>query len=115
MGQQQLGVEPRGGGEGEALRSGGEWGMLTLYWLLAVVWATDIMAFVAGRTIGGPKLAPRVSPNKTISGALGGLASAVAAALLVDALFGGGLTTVAVGGAAVLAAGGLAAAIATRD
>ncbi|WP_422007068.1 phosphatidate cytidylyltransferase [Pyruvatibacter mobilis] len=61
------------------LRSGGEWGMLTLYWLLAVVWATDIMAFVAGRTIGGPKLAPRFSPAKTWSGLLGGMAGAAVA------------------------------------
>jgi len=61
------------------LRSGGDWGMVTLYWLLAVVWATDIMAFAAGRTIGGPKLAPRFSPAKTWSGLLGGMAGAAIA------------------------------------
>ncbi|MEQ8745258.1 phosphatidate cytidylyltransferase [Pyruvatibacter sp.] len=61
------------------LREGGDWGMLTLYWLLAVVWATDIMAFGVGRTVGGPKLAPRVSPAKTWSGLLGGMAGAAIA------------------------------------
>ena len=35
---------------------------------LVVVWATDIGAYFAGRTIGGPKLAPRLSPNKTWAG-----------------------------------------------
>ncbi len=61
------------------LRSGGDWGMLTLYWLLAVVWATDTMAFVVGRSVGGPKLAPRYSPSKTWSGLLGGMAGAAVA------------------------------------
>jgi phosphatidate cytidylyltransferase len=88
------------------LRSGGEWGMLTLYWLLAVVWATDIMAFVAGRTIGGPKLAPRFSPAKTWSGLLGGMAGAAVAgaatSLILDldvavllALISGGIAVIA--------------------
>jgi len=66
------------------LRSGGEWGMLTLYWLLAVVWATDIMAFVTGRTFGGPKLAPHLSPSKTWSGLLGGVAGAAVAGALTS-------------------------------
>lgn len=50
-----------------------------IFWLLFVVWATDIGAYAAGRSIGGPKLAPRFSPNKTWSGLLGG---ALAAALI---------------------------------
>lgn len=48
---------------------------LTL-WLLATIWAMDIGAYFAGRTIGGPKLAPRASPNKTWSGLLGGMIAA---------------------------------------
>ena len=52
---------------------------LAVFWLLAVVWATDIGAYAFGRIIGGPKLAPRVSPNKTWSGAVGGLISAALA------------------------------------
>ncbi len=41
------------------------------------MWASDIGAYVAGRAIGGPRLAPRISPGKTVSGALGGLLAAV--------------------------------------
>ena len=41
--------------------------------LFAVVWSTDIGAYIFGRVIGGPKLAPRISPNKTWSGLLGGM------------------------------------------
>ncbi|MGE4371813.1 MAG: phosphatidate cytidylyltransferase [Xanthobacter sp.] len=66
-----------------ALRGSGSLGMFAIFYLYAVVWATDIFAYFTGRTLGGPKLWPRVSPNKTWSGALGGvLAGAVAAALL---------------------------------
>ncbi|MGE3770471.1 MAG: phosphatidate cytidylyltransferase [Bdellovibrionales bacterium] len=42
-----------------------------IFFLLAVVWATDIGAYLFGRVIGGPKLAPVISPSKTWSGALG--------------------------------------------
>jgi phosphatidate cytidylyltransferase len=45
--------------------------------LLLIVWATDIAAYLAGRLIGGPKLAPAISPGKTWSGAAGGLAGAL--------------------------------------
>ncbi len=40
--------------------------------VLLVVWCTDIGGYFAGRAIGGPKLWPRVSPNKTWAGAIGG-------------------------------------------
>ena len=53
-----------------------EQGRETLFWLLCVVWATDIGAYAAGRTIGGPKLMPSVSPKKTWAGLLGGIFSA---------------------------------------
>lgn len=53
-----------------------EQGRETLFWLLFLVWATDIGAYAAGRSIGGPKLLPRVSPKKTWAGLLGGILSA---------------------------------------
>jgi len=51
-------------------------GRATLLWLLAVVWATDIGAYAAGRTFGGPRLAPRWSPRKTWAGLVGGIVCA---------------------------------------
>ena len=47
-----------------------------LIWVFLVVWSTDIGAYFAGRTIGGPKLAPSISPNKTVAGLIGGVISA---------------------------------------
>lgn len=47
-------------------------GRATVLWLFAVVWATDIGAYVVGRAIGGPRLAPRWSPGKTWAGLVGG-------------------------------------------
>jgi len=63
-------------------------GLATLLWVLAVVWATDTGAYAAGRSLGGPKLAPRISPNKTWAGLIGGTVAAavmgVGASLLVQ-------------------------------
>jgi phosphatidate cytidylyltransferase len=56
-----------------------EWAYMGLvFWVMIVTWATDIGAYFAGRAIGGPKLAPRVSPNKTWAGLIGGAAAALA-------------------------------------
>jgi phosphatidate cytidylyltransferase len=49
--------------------------------LLLIVWASDIGAYMTGRAIGGPRLAPAISPGKTWSGAVGGLAAAAATGL----------------------------------
>lgn len=52
--------------------------------LLFVIWSTDIGAYFAGKIIGGPKLAPSISPGKTWSGALGGTLSAALTALVIS-------------------------------
>ena len=56
-------------------RIGDDWSVTM--WLLVAVWATDINAFLVGRTVGGPKLAPKISPGKTWSGLIGGIVGAV--------------------------------------
>jgi phosphatidate cytidylyltransferase len=47
-------------------------GLTFVLWLLAVVIVTDIMGYFAGRTLGGPKFWPRVSPKKTWTGTTAG-------------------------------------------
>lgn len=58
------------------LRGQEDSGFLLTIWLLLLIWAMDIGAYIAGRAIGGPKLAPRASPNKTWAGLIGGMLSA---------------------------------------
>lgn len=58
-------------------------GFALALWTLAIVWATDIGAYFAGRTIGGPKLAPTISPNKTWAGLIGGMVLAGIAGALI--------------------------------
>jgi phosphatidate cytidylyltransferase len=65
-----------------ALRSDPVVGLQQIFWIVALVIAADTGAYIAGRSIGGPKLAPRVSPNKTWAG-LGG---AVVSAAIVGAI-----------------------------
>ncbi|NVD41225.1 phosphatidate cytidylyltransferase [Ensifer sp. HO-A22] len=55
-----------------ALRGDDNPGLAATLFVFAVVWGTDILAYFVGRALGGPKLAPRISPGKTWSGAIGG-------------------------------------------
>ena len=59
------------------LRHDVEWGFIAIVFLFGIVWATDILAFYVGRAVGGWKLWPKVSPNKTWSGAIAGACGAV--------------------------------------
>jgi phosphatidate cytidylyltransferase len=55
-------------------------------WIFATVWVTDVAAYFVGRGVGGPKLWPRVSPKKTWSGFLGGVAAGTFAGVAVAAV-----------------------------
>jgi phosphatidate cytidylyltransferase len=48
-------------------------GLVLTFWALSLVWATDIGAYFSGRSIGGPKIAPAISPSKTWAGLIGGM------------------------------------------
>ncbi len=50
---------------------------LTLFIILGSIWALDIGAYCFGMKLRGPKLAPQISPNKTVSGAIGGAATCI--------------------------------------
>ncbi|GAA0729760.1 phosphatidate cytidylyltransferase [Sphingomonas japonica] len=51
-------------------------GLFLSLWAMGLVWACDTAAFFVGRSVGGPKFAPRISPNKTWSGFVGGVFAA---------------------------------------
>jgi phosphatidate cytidylyltransferase len=61
------------------LRSDEPFGFTAVLFVFLVVWSSDTAAYAAGRSIGGPKLWPRVSPNKTWAGLIGALAAGAAA------------------------------------
>ncbi|WP_029008145.1 phosphatidate cytidylyltransferase [Azospirillum halopraeferens] len=63
------------------LREAPEAGLALFLFVLLTVWATDIGAYAAGRSIGGPRLAPRISPKKTWAGLLGGVVASGLAGL----------------------------------
>jgi phosphatidate cytidylyltransferase len=75
-------------------------GLTAVLFIAATVWATDIFAYLAGRSIGGPLLWPSVSPNKTWAGAIGGLIGGVAAATMVA--YASGITKLAAVGLVAL-------------
>jgi phosphatidate cytidylyltransferase len=85
-------------------------GLSAVLIVLAVVWATDTGAYVAGKLIGGAKLWPAVSPNKTWAGAAGGLVAGVLAGLVVAIILG-----LPIGAMLILVCAGLSAAAGAGD
>lgn len=82
------------------LRGEPQTGLIAIVWLLAVVWCADIAAYFFGRIIGGPKLWPAVSPNKTWAGLAGAIIGGlVAGALAAWGLSSGGIAALALTGA----------------
>jgi phosphatidate cytidylyltransferase len=73
-------------------------GLYLVAWLVAVVVACDVLAFFAGRAVGGPRLAPRISPGKTWAGLGGAVAGGAAAGAVLASAF--GLTGAGTGGLA---------------
>jgi len=61
--------------------------MMTVFWVFLVVWGTDIGGYFAGKSIGGPKLAPKISPKKTWAGLLGGMVLAALASVALNFVF----------------------------
>lgn len=80
-------------------------GLVTVVWLFGIVVATDTCAYFTGRTLGGPKLAPRISPKKTWSGLFGGMAGAAIVGGVLAAVIEADVASVALasGGFAVIA------------
>ena len=74
-------------------------GLELLVWAFIVTWSTDIGAYFAGRSFGRRKLAPTISPNKTVEGLIGGIVAA--------ALFGGAWALATGLGSALLVLGPL--------
>ena len=72
------------------LRSDEQLGLLAVVFVLLVVAVTDTAEFVLGKTAGGPKLAPTISPGKTWAGLIGGVVSAAIAAALFSRVTGTG-------------------------
>ena len=68
------------------MRGDEPYGFTAVLFIFAVVWGSDTAAYAAGRTIGGPKLWPRVSPNKTWAGFVGALAAGAASGAIFAAL-----------------------------
>jgi phosphatidate cytidylyltransferase len=72
-----------------AIRQDPDYGFHAILYLFFVVWSADTGAFFTGRAIGGPKLAPVISPNKTWAGLIGGALAAGLAGMLFAYWLGG--------------------------
>jgi len=71
------------------LRQDADYGRRAIIWLLLVVWSSDVGSYISGRLIGGPKLAPRLSPKKTWAGVAGGIVAALTVGMAAAEILGG--------------------------
>ncbi|MFB7145379.1 phosphatidate cytidylyltransferase [Agrobacterium deltaense] len=85
-----------------AIRGDDLTGFVSILFIFAVVWSTDILAYFVGRAIGGPKLAPSISPGKTWSGAIGGAVAAVIGGGAVSMAYHGRISVLVLGLALIL-------------
>jgi phosphatidate cytidylyltransferase len=80
------------------MRGNEPFGFRAVLFIALVVAATDTAAFISGRLIGGPRLAPAISPNKTWSGLIGGIAAASAVAAFYAYMIAAPVTALAITG-----------------
>lgn len=72
------------------LRSDAAGGEIGVFFLVGAIWSTDMCAYISGKLIGGPRLAPRVSPGKTWAGLIGGATGAALFAFVLARWTGAG-------------------------
>lgn len=78
------------------LLAGMEHGRLWMIFVFTVVWSNDTFAYYTGKNLGRHRLAPRISPKKTIEGAVGGLVGGVAATYIFNRFLGMGFSAIEV-------------------
>ena len=83
------------------LRNDADYGIAAIIWVMVIVWAADILAYFSGRIIGGPKLAPVISPKKTLAGLGGAIVGSATASVILGLIMGNSALVIL----AVLAAG----------
>ncbi len=83
------------------LRNDADYGIAAIIWVMVIVWAADILAYFSGRIIGGPKLAPVISPKKTWAGLGGAIVGSATASVILGLIMGNSALVIL----AVLAAG----------
>ena len=77
------------------------YGFICTIWLIVTVWAMDTGAYLFGKTIGGPKLCPKISPKKTWAGLFGGMLTSAAWGAACVAIWGGAYCQVMIASAVV--------------
>ncbi len=71
----------------DVLRNDAVFGFIAVLWCMTIVWSADVMAYFFGRIIGGPKMAPLISPKKTWAGMLGAIFGAAVFSCAVSYFF----------------------------